>query len=140
MVLWNVYEDWRDEKGSLNQAYYDRFVEAINDDLDTPKAIAIMWELVKDDSVPAGEKKITVQEFDAVLGIGLSLDPEEGLRALGQIDEADIPEDVKTLMHAREAARVAQNWAESDRLRDQITILGYTLEDTPEGPKLSKNQ
>ncbi len=113
-------------------------MSAINDDLDTPKAISVIWELVKDDEVPNGEKKITIQECDGVLGVGLSLDNDEGLRQLGHISEDDIPDEVRELMNEREAARVAHNWGEADRLRDKIDLLGYIIEDSAEGPKLTK--
>ncbi len=133
-----IYMDWKDEKGKLNQDYFNQFIAAINDDLDTPKAIAIIWNLVKDDQVPAGEKKITIQECDAVLGLGLTLDAEEGQKQLGQINTNDIPEDIKQLLDEREAARVARNWPEADRLREAIGQKGYEIEDSAEGPKLTK--
>lgn len=133
-----VYEEWKDEKGTLNADYFNCFLSAVNDDLDTPKAIAIIWDLVKDDKVSSGEKKITIQECDAVLGVGLSLDANEGLEALGYLDNTDIPEDIQNILNEREAARVAQNWSEADRLRDKLQLSGYTIEDTAEGPKLSR--
>jgi len=57
---------------------------------------------------------------------------------LGQVAEDDIPDDVRALMNEREAARVAQNWAEADRLRDKAELMGYIIEDSSEGPKLTK--
>lgn len=134
-----VYKDWRAEKGKLNNDYFVKFMTAINDDLDTPKAVSVIWDLVKNESVPNGEKKITIQECDAVLGVGLSMDPEEGLKALGHIDQTEIPEELQAMLEEREAARVAQNWAEADRLRDTIKLKGYTIEDSSEGPKLIKD-
>lgn len=135
-----VYEEWANERGSLNAKYHDAFIAAINNDLDTPKAISIMWDLVKDAEVPIGDKRMTMLEFDDVLAIGLSLNTEEGLAGLGQIANNEIPEEIKDLLNAREAARVAQNWQEADRLRDAITLKGYTIEDSSEGPKLSKTK
>ncbi len=134
-----VYEDWKDDKGKLNKEYFDKFITAVNNDLDTPKAIALMWDLVKDPSITNGEKKITIQEFDAILGVGLSLDPEDGLRTLGHVAQNDLPRKVQEMLEQREAARIARNWAESDRLRDAIALAGYTVEDSSEGPKLIKN-
>lgn len=133
-----VYDDWKDAKGKLNKNYFERFVAAVNDDLDTPKAISIIWELVKDNDVPNGEKKITIQECDAVLGVGLNLDPEDGLNQLGHVDTTEIPEEVKGLLEEREAARIAQNWPEADRLRDKIGLLGYNIEDSSDGARLTK--
>jgi len=133
-----VYDEWREAKGALNAAYFSRFVAAINDDLDTPKGIAIIWDLIKDEGVTPGEKKITIQECDAVLGIGLSLDPDEGLRLLGRVDQDDIPPEIEAMLEAREAARIAQNWGEADRLRDAIKLKGFSIEDSAEGPQLIK--
>lgn len=134
-----VYEEWKDAKGKLNETYFDAFLAAVNDDLDTPKAIACIWDLVKDGNVSNGEKKITIQECDAILGVGLSLDPDEGLHALGHIAMNEVPRKIQEFVELREAARVAQNWAEADRLRGAIELAGYTVEDSSEGPKLIKN-
>lgn len=134
-----VYIDWADERGRLNEKYFKEFITSVNDDLDTPRAISIMWEMVKDDSVPAGDKRMTLLEFDDILAVGLGLSVEDGRAALGHISNNEVPEDIRQMMNEREAARVAQNWAEADRLRDAITLKGYTIEDTPEGPKVSKN-
>lgn len=134
-----MYEQWSKEKGRVNTMYQQRFVEAINDDLDTPKAIAIMWEAVKDDTLSAGDKYATLYEFDTVLGIGLSKDPEEGVRELGYLSNSEVPEDIQDMLQQREAARVAHNWAEADRLRDALALKGYVIEDTSQGPKVSKS-
>lgn len=134
-----VYEDCVDERGEIDPNYQQRFVNAINDDLDTPKAIALLWELIKDDSIEPDNKRATVIEFDSVLGLGLSLPIEDGKAALGHIAQADIPKDIQTLIDSREAARVAQNWDEADKAREALRLKGYSIEDTPEGPKVSRN-
>lgn len=133
-----MYEDWADTKGKLNTAYHKAFVEAVNNDLDTPQAIALLWDLVKDTSVSEGDKKMTILEFDAVLALGLSQTTEEGKAALGHLALSDVPEEIKAMVEEREVARIAQNWAEADRLRDTLKMKGYALEDSSEGPKLSK--
>lgn len=134
-----IYEEWANERGKLQDEYIDSFIAAVNDDLDTPKAISIIWDLVKDDQVPIGNKRATIIEFDSVLGIGLSDSVEDGQKALGHIANNEVPEELKEMLEAREAARIAQNWPEADRLRDAIQLKGYTIEDGPEGPKLTKN-
>ncbi len=110
----------------------------INNDLDTPKAIALLWELIKDDALSAGERKMTALEFDAVLGLGFDKDPEEILRSLGHIAPDALDPEIQALVEERQTARIAQNWAESDRLRDALSLKGYAVEDSPEGPKVSK--
>ncbi|MDB9944473.1 cysteine--tRNA ligase [bacterium] len=133
-----LFEDYKNAKGSVDSAYQQRFQEAINDDLDTPKALAILWELIKDNSISDGDKAATLRDMDTVLGIGLNDKPDEVIRELGILSPEDIPDDVQALIEERQAARVAQNWDEADRLREAINLKGYSLEDSPDGPKVTK--
>lgn len=99
-----------------------KFMKAINDDLDTPNAIAIMWDAVK-------SKKIcqkTLIAFDKILGLKI----KEHL-------ESVIPEKVHILLTERDAARAAKDWEKSDELRDRLIKLGYTVMDTPNGTKIA---
>ncbi len=133
-----MFEEWADAKGSPSLEYSLRFREAVNDDLNTPRALAVLWELVKDDTVLEGDKRATILQFEPVLGLGLDTDPEMGRLALGRLSPAEVPSDIDALIHEREAARVARNWSEADRLRDLIAQKGYVLEDTAEGPRVTK--
>jgi cysteinyl-tRNA synthetase len=133
-----LFEQWKDEKGRLNIAYQQAFINAINDDLNTPQALALSFDILKDDSLSNGDKKMTIIEFDAVLGIGLSKRPEDILLSLGFIAPADVPEEITALLEEREAARIARNWPEADRLREAIALKGFSVEDTPEGPKVTR--
>jgi cysteinyl-tRNA synthetase len=133
-----LFEKWRDEKGKLDLRYQQQFINAINNDLDTPKAISIIYEILKDDSLTAGDKKMTIIEFDAVLALGLSKKPEEILLALGFVPQTEVPEEIASLLDEREAARIARNWTEADRLREAIALKGYSVEDTAQGPKITR--
>lgn len=134
-----VYEELADITPTMvNEDYETRFINAIQNDLDTPKAIAIMWDLMKDPAVKVGEKLITIHAFDSILNIGLSLDGETGRAELGYLTNTDIPEEIQALIDEREVARIAHNWPEADRLRDTISARGYQLEDTQNGPKISR--
>lgn len=133
-----MYVEYKNAATRPNRTYEARFTAAINDDLDTPKAIALVWELIKDDALDAGTKCATLKSFDLVLGIGLDDPLDDALFALGVVAEEDIPAEISALLRDREAARVARNWDESDRLRQLINHKGYTIEDTPTGPKVSK--
>ena len=134
-----VYEELGEQPlASPHEGYELRFLEAIDNDLDTPQAVAILWELVKDEHVPAPTKLATIHAFDTIFELKLSLPVAEGLKLLGQISTADLPAAVKKLVSERDAARAAQNWAESDRLREAIKLQGYQVEDTAEGIKVSK--
>ena len=133
-----MFEQYKDAKGKLDEKRQLELVAAVNNDLDTPKVIALLHEYIKDDSLTDGEKKALMLEADALLGLNLSIDSDEGLRALGHIAPNSLPEDIQDLIDQREAARIARNWAEADRLRDAIGLKGYTLEDSSEGPKITK--
>lgn len=134
----HLFEEYKNSKGKINPTYQNKFHEAINDDMDTPKAIATIWELVKDENVSPGDKVTTIKSFDEVLGLGLNDSPEDIVRELGVISPEKLPEEVQELLDQREAARAIRNWEEADRLREAINIKGYVLDDTPDGQKVSK--
>ncbi len=87
-----------------------RFLEAVNDDLDVPKAIAVVWELVKSD-YPASAKLRSLLKFDEVLGLGFK-----------EITEVGVSDEVKNLLEQREEARKARDFAKSEELRKQIEL------------------
>jgi cysteinyl-tRNA synthetase len=112
---------------AAHSAFREKFMEAINDDLNMPRAMAVIQEMLKSD-MPGAEKHATILDFDRVLG--LSLD---------EVDKPqEIPPDVQALVDARGRARASKDWAGSDRLRDEILALGYTVKDTRDGMKLLK--
>lgn len=134
-----VFVEWQNERGKLKAERQLALVARMNDDLDTPGVIALVQEITRDESLTKGERRALLIEADALLGIGLSDELEDGLAALGQIALTDLPEDIQALLDAREAARIAQNWAESDRLRDTLSFKGYTVKDTPGGQQISRS-
>jgi cysteinyl-tRNA synthetase len=113
--------------GAPSSAFCEKFLEAINDDLNMPRAMAVIQEMLKS-AMPNAEKHATILDFDRVLGLDLD-----------QVDKPqEIPPEVRKLVAARRTAREAKNWAESDRLRDEIQKRGYTVKDTREGMQLLK--
>lgn len=135
----HIYEEYKNVSGKPSADYIKRFHAAINNDLDTPKAIALLWELVKDDTIEDSAKCATIKHFDKVLAIGLSDELDDALFKLGVVSVSDIPEEINQLIQEREAARIARNWDESDRLRTLINHKGYIIEDSASGPKVSKS-
>lgn len=115
------------EIGAINENYRTRFIDHVTNDLDMPGALSLVWEVTKDSSLSAADKTATLLDFDRVLGLGLTLRKEE-----------TVPENIAALMHAREQARQSKNWAESDRLRDEIKSLGWEILDTSEGQEVHK--
>jgi cysteinyl-tRNA synthetase len=110
-----------------NPKFKEKFLEAINDDLNMPQALAIVQEVLKSDL--SGEEKLaTVLDFDRVLGLGLETNSIE----------QEVPEEIKDLLDARETARVGKDWAQADALRAQIEEAGWLLEDGPQGARVSR--
>ena len=111
-----------------------KFDEAMDDDLNTADAIGAIFELVKE-----GNLAITADTARAAIKSTLSTLKEmtDVLGILARENDA-IPDDIKALVEQRKQARAEKNWAESDRLRDEITARGFVLEDTPKGAKVRR--
>lgn len=114
------------EPGTVDEEFLDRFAAQINDDLNMPRAVAVVWELVRSDLPPA-TKKATLLHLDQVLGLRL---------AEWQPTEAAVPEEILTLMQQRQQARTEKRWQDADALRDQIKSAGYEVEDSAQGPRV----
>jgi cysteinyl-tRNA synthetase len=115
------------KKGASSQPkkikeYQASFSEAINDDLNTSRALAVLWEMIKNKDLSPQTRMKLVKQFDEVLGLGLS-----------NLQPARIPLAVKRLLRQRELSRRNQQFIQSDRLRKKIEQLGYKVEDTEEG-------
>jgi cysteinyl-tRNA synthetase len=108
--------------------FENKFLEAINDDLDTPKALAIVWDLVKS-PLPTSAKIDCLFSFDRVLGLRLCEFWQEAKK---------IPKSIIKLVEQREAARKKQDFKKADQLRIKIKEKGYLVEDTPQGPIIKK--
>jgi len=125
--LYREYEDLGDEVGQTNKTYTEKFKEYLDDDLDTPKALALVWELLKDKSLSGTDKKATLLDFDKVLGLRLN-----------KIKPLKISEEVIALEKERKIAREQKDFAKSDELRKKINALGFEVKDTSEGQKISR--
>jgi len=107
--------------------YQERFLKVINNDLDMPKALVVMWALIKDQVIENNEKYYLLLDFDKVFGLGLK-----------KVKEIKIPQKIKELIKQREKYRKNKDWKKSDEIRKQIKKLGYLVEDTEKGPKTKK--
>ncbi len=128
--LYNLYLDLGADTGNIHLEYQNKFKEYVNDDLDTPRALALLWDVMKDENMSNGDKKATILDFDKVLSLGF-----ENLKAAKEIS---IPEEVKKLLDERGEARAEKDFQKSDELRKEINSLGYEVKDTSEGQKVSK--
>ena len=145
---WESLEQPRKNKESLFKAYtriesaavaetgfsaaplIERFIAACEDDLNTPLGLAIAQELIREVNIrlDAGEaiRGDVRSGFETIFGIfGLKIEAV-----------ASVPEDILALAQAREAARINKDFAEADRLRDEVSARGYGIEDTPDGPRV----
>ena len=143
--------EFEDDKCVNFDRYKDKFLRAINDDLNTPMAMAVLQEVLKSD-LKDDEKLALAMDFDKVLGLNLSklksikkeLDTSSTSSSTSSsttllMNEGEVlDEEIEKLLKARVLARMAKNWAESDRLRKEIEKLGWTVEDTPEGQRVFK--
>lgn len=102
-----------------------KFNEHINDDLDTPKAIAIISEIISNPEYSDADKKATILDFDKVLG--LQLDRQ---------DNIEVPDNVLELIKQRDEARANKDFAKSDELRSEIEKLGFAVRDTENGTQV----
>ena len=116
------------EGGSVIPAYAERFNAFINDDLDTPQAIALIWELLKDPKASPADMRATIADFDRFLGLNLS--------QLPQFEASHIPPEIQALAEAREEARKEKDWTKADALRAEIEDRGYEVSDAEGGFRL----
>lgn len=135
-----MYEDFKQKAKAPDEGYLERFDTCLANDLDTPGAIAVLWEMLKDPKLDEKVKCGTLMSMDEVLDVGLSDDVYEGQRSLGVIGVEELSEAIQALIDEREAARIARNWDESDRLRELLKLKGYAIEDTALGPKVTKEE
>ncbi|MEK7481884.1 MAG: cysteine--tRNA ligase, partial [Patescibacteria group bacterium] len=94
-----------------------------------PKAIAIVWQIIKDSRLSDSAKKKLILSFDEVFGLGLA-----------QIKPLKIPQKIKDLAIEREKFRVNKQFIQSDGLRKKIEELGYKIEDTNYEPKITPSR
>jgi cysteinyl-tRNA synthetase len=114
-------------EGSISTGFKEKFIMAINDDLNIPRALAVVQEMLKSETL-SPDKLATVVDFDRVLGLNLH-----------QVDNSEeLPPALQKLMEERQQAREEKNWEVSDRLRDKIQALGYVVQDTKDGMKILK--
>ena len=102
-----------------------QFNEFINDDLNTPKGLAVVWDILKDEKITPADKKATILNIDTVLGLELD-----------KVETFEIPENVQNLIKERDLARNDKDFAKSDELRAKIEEFGFEVMDTPEGTKV----
>ena len=118
--LSDLVAGWKGANGTECPEFEERFREAIEDDLNMPEALAVVWELAKSD-YPDGAKRASLLKFDEVLGLGLG--KVKSQKSKGESGE------IKKLLEQREALRREKRFAEADAVREEIEKLGHRVED-----------
>ena len=119
-----------DVEDDIINDYEEKFHKAINDDLNMPLAMSIVWEVVRYQKKASKLAKLLLK-FDGVLGLKIDEDDNN-------IKDLEVPEEILKLVEERKVARENKNWEESDRLRDVINEKGYIIKDTKNGMEISK--
>lgn len=109
--------------------FENRFHQAINDDLNMPLALSVIWEVVRYQKKSKDIAKL-LEKFDTVLGVNISKDEQK----------EQIPQEILELVEKRKIARDEKNWEESDKLRDLIIENGYIIKDTKDGMEIEKKK
>jgi cysteinyl-tRNA synthetase len=104
------------DDGYLNKEYLKKFRDAIEDDLNMPKALQELWNLLRDKE--AKGKFQTVEKMDSVLGLNLFEEKKE-----------EIPSGIKELVKERELARKNKEWEKSDQIREELKTKGFSVDD-----------
>ncbi len=131
--------------GKISAVYSEKFESAINDDLNMPQAIALIHAVLSNSgdssqSLPSSssltsalsdaDKLATLYSFDSIYGLDLANSGKYLAAVSGAVASGDIPVAVQIILDARKLAREKKNFAESDRLRDEIATLGYIVKDS----------
>lgn len=125
--LYEAFLSLGEKNGTVNMTYKEKLISFMNDDLDTPKALALLWDLIHDINISKVDKRATMLDFDRVFGFGFD-----------RLKNDIIPIDIEKIVQEREIARNNKDWAKSDEFREKINELGYEVKDTDMGYKISK--
>lgn len=117
--LKNIILEIKDDK-KINKEYLKKFEEIINDDLNTSKALQVLWKLIRDEK--ASGKIQTIKKMDSIFGLNLL-----------EKEKIKIPSNVKKLAEERKKSRNKKEWKKADELRKKINELDYIVEDTKTG-------
>ncbi|HEY5595660.1 MAG TPA: cysteine--tRNA ligase [Candidatus Bipolaricaulota bacterium] len=115
--------------GKAHQEHLATFTEAVQDDLNMPRALAAMWGLLRDANASPADQYATLLKMDGVLGFGF-----EAMQA----QAVSMDDEVHALLDERERARKNRDFKAADRIRDALLAKGLVIEDTPQGPKVKQ--
>ncbi len=116
---------------SVIKEYKDKFDNFVNDDMNIPGAMSVVWEVVRNAKKSSQFSKLLL-EFDKVLGLDI-INSEKYLEEFKNSQAEELPDEIKELVEQRKQARANKDWNKSDELRDLIISKGYSIKDTKDG-------
>lgn len=116
---------------SVIKEYKDKFDNFVNDDMNIPGAMSVVWEVVRNAKKSSQFSKLLL-EFDKVLGLDI-INSEKYLEEFKNSQAEELPDEIKELVEQRKQARANKDWSKSDELRDLIISKGYSIKDTKDG-------
>jgi len=129
--LKNILSEFKKSKEKKNKKNidlaYKQFVEIVNDDLNMPKALSYLWDILREDRLNNAEKYELALKFDEVFGLDL-----------GREEIVSVPAEIKELISKREASRKAKDFVTADKIREKINKLGFIIEDKEKGFAVKK--
>lgn len=123
-------KNFDERDASLPEGEREKFLEAVNDDLNMPQALAVLWGVVRNDKLTAVEKMKLVNDFNRVLGLDLDKDLEAG--------NTNVPAEIMELVEKRIAAKKAKDFKKADALRDELKSLGWEVLDKKDGVEVKQ--
>lgn len=131
------FEDLKKAQGKeYTSTFMKDFIEAMGNDLDTAKALARVYALVKDETLTESHKREALIFADSILGLGFT--DAGNARKMAVAQHHELPQAVRDLLAERKAAREAKDFEKSDDLRKRLEALGYVVQDTAEGQDLTQ--
>lgn len=125
------FADESDEQNELVNKFMSDFLSAVENDLNTAAALAVLWQMLKDTALTNSQKYRLLLDFDRILGLGLIAAKESDLiaRETQDLQVKDLPENLQALFAEREKARFNKDYAKADQIRHEFTQAGYQLVD-----------
>ena len=130
-------KDGGDVEEAALQAMKDRFLNALNGDLNTSVAVTALYDVLKAKTTDA-TKLAAIADFDRVLSLNLLEAADKLRKKQAEEEAANADPEIDALVLARTEAKKAKNYAEADRIRDQLKDMGVEIIDTPQGTKWRK--
>ena len=110
------------QTGRVAKKYQEQFITTINDDLNTPRALALAWEVLKDSTLTDADKRSALIDFDQIFGLGLET-----------LESVVVPTDIKLMAEQRSMLRSEKKFSEADKIREEIEQRGFAVDDTADG-------